>query len=156
MKKILSFLALTTIMLSCSNYSNIKKEDICGKRFTSSIPSPITQGVSDVTGTTLKCDGTFESGEVTRMTGQNTVDRNHFTGTWEIIKDIPEEVKSAVKKYGVDHTNYTIIKYTSSNGVTDYCIYYPLSTDNSPTLSPLNVSCDPDHAGIYGGFPEKN
>jgi len=156
MKKILSFLTLAIIMLACNNYSNVKKEDICGKRYTSSVPSPIIQGVSDDTGTTLKCDGTFESGEVTRMTGQNTVDKHYYTGTWEIIKDIPEEVKNAVKKYGVEHSNYTIIKYSSSNGITDYCIYYPSSYDNSPTLSSLNVSCDPDNAGIYGGFPEKN
>ena len=156
MKKITSLIVLTIVMLSCNNFSNVKKEDICGKRYTSSVPSSITEGVSNDTGTTLKCDGTFESGEVTRMTGQNTVNRHYYTGTWEIIKEVSEDIKNAVKKYGLEHSNYTVIKYSSSNGVTDYCIYYPSSYDNSPTLAPLNMSCDPDNSGIYGGSPEKN
>jgi len=154
MKKILTLFVLNAVMLSCSNFTNVKKEDICGKRYTSSYPSPITEGVSDDTGTTLNCDGTFESGKVTRMSGQNTINRNYFTGTWEIVKDVPDDVKYAVKEYGVEHTNYTIIKYSSSNGVTDYCIYYPSSYDSSPVLAPLNISCDPDNSGIYSGSPE--
>jgi len=91
------------------------------------------------------------------MTGQNTVDRNHFSGTWQLINgNIPEDVINAVKKYGIDGTNYSIIKYSSSNGVNDYCVYYPSSYDGSPTLAPLNVSCDPNNAGIYGGSPDEN
>jgi len=154
MKKFILLNVLVVLLISCNNYTSITKENLCGKRYTSSIPSSISQGVSYDTGTTLKCDGTFESGEVARMIGQNTVDKNYYTGTWEVVIEIPENVKYTVKKFGVDHENYSIIKYSSSNGVNDYCIYYPSSYDNSPTLAPLNVSCDPDNAGIHGGSPE--
>jgi hypothetical protein len=159
MKKIVGLFVLSMVIISCiscTNFSNIKKEDLCGKRYTSSVPSPIAQGVSSDTGTTLKCDGTFESGEVTRMVGQNSVNEHHFTGTWEIVKEISEDVKSDVKRYGINHDNYLIIKYSSDNGVTGYCVYYPSSFDSSPTLAVLNFSSDDSDAGIYGGSPEKN
>lgn len=151
MRKLSIFIVLTTIMMSCSNFANVKKEDICGKRFTSSYPSSTVEGVSYETGTILNCDGTFESGAVTRMTGQNTVNRNHFTGTWEIVIEISDDIKSAVKRYGLDDENYSIIKYSSSNGVTDYCVYYPNDYDGSPTLGTLNMYSDPDNAGIHDG-----
>lgn len=155
MKKLSIFIVLATIMMSCSDFTNVKKEDICGKRYTSSYPSSTIEGVSYDSGTTLKCDGTFESGAVTRMTGQNTVNRNHYTGTWKIVNDIPDDVKNAVIRYGLEDENYSIIKYSSSNGVTDYCLYYPNGYDGSPTLATLNISCSPDDAGIHGGSPEK-
>ncbi len=155
MKNLTVFIVLATLMMSCNNFTNVDKEDICGKRYTSSYPSSTVEGVSYDTGTTLKCDGTFESGAVTRMTGQNTVDRNYYTGTWEIVNDISDEVRNAVKRYGLDHNNYSIIKYSSSNGVTDYCLYYPSSYDGSPTLATLNISCSPDDAGIHDGSPEE-
>ncbi len=157
MKKLSFFIVLATIMMSCSNFSNVKKEDICGKRFTSSVPSAISEGVTYDAATTFKCDGTFESGEVTRMTGQNTRNNHYYTGTWEIVKIIPDEVKNAVKKYGIENENYSIIKYSSSNGVTDYCMYYPSSYDGSPTLGTLGVnhSREYDDLGIYDGFLDK-
>jgi len=151
MKKLSIFIVLVTLMLSCNNFSNVKKGDICGKRFTGSYSSSTVNGVSFDTGTTLKCDGTFESGAVTRMTGQNTVNRDYYTGTWEIVNEISDELKNAVKRYGFEGENYSIIKYSSSNGVTDYCIYYPNSYDGSPTLGTLNISCSPDDEGIHGG-----
>lgn len=152
MKKLSIFVLLAFIMMSCSsNFSNVKKEDICGKRFTSSYPSSTVEGVSTDTGTTLNCNGTFESGAVRRMTGQNSVNENHYTGTWEIVNEISDEVKYAVKRYGIEDDNYSIIKYSSSNGVTDYCVYYPSSFDGSPTLGTLNISCSPDNAGIHDG-----
>ncbi|MCJ7448262.1 MAG: hypothetical protein MUO72_11250 [Bacteroidales bacterium] len=163
MKKVLVFLLTIFIMLSCSNVSNIKNEDICGKRYTSSTPSAISEGVSFDTGTTLKCDGTFESGAVSRMTGFNSVDRAYFTGNWEVIKEIPDEVRLAVKKYGLDHNNYSIIKYSSSNGVNGYCLYYRVSYDNSINFEPLYMGQvamsayeNEDGAlGIFGGFLEE-
>ena len=155
MKKIIIPIFLTVLLFSCNNFENIKKEDICGKRFTSSIPSSISQGVSYDSGTTLKCDGTFESGHVVRMRGQNTRDLSYYTGTWEIINQIPDEVRNAVIKFGLDHKNYSIIKYTSSNGITDYCVYYPNSYNGTPTLATLNIYSHPDNAGIHDGFLEK-
>lgn len=151
MKKLSFFIALITLFISCNNFKNVKKEDICGKRFTSSYPSSTIEGVSYNTGTTLNCNGTFESGAVTRMTGQNSVNRDYFTGTWELVDEISDDVKYAVKEYGLEHENYSIIKYSSSNGITDYCLFYPNSYDGSPTLATLNISCSPDDAGIHDG-----
>lgn len=155
MKKLVVSLITVVVMYSCTgNYKNTKKEDFCGKRFTSSVSSSTIEGVSYDTGTTLNCDGTFESGAVTRMTGQNTVNRNYYTGSWEIVKEISDDIKYAVQKYGIEHDNYAIIKYSSSNGITDYCVYYPSSYDGTPTLGTLDISCDPDNAGIHDGFLE--
>lgn len=149
------FLVFAIIVSSCNDYTNVKISDICDKRFTSTIPSSTIEGVSHDSGTFLKCDGTFESGLVTRMVGQNTRNRNYYTGTWELIDEINDDIIYAVKRYGIKHENYSIIKYSSSNGVTDFCLYYPSSYDGTPTLGKLNVYCDPDNSGIYGGFLEK-
>lgn len=140
--------------------SNIKKEDICGKSFTSSTPT--SSGFSNDTGTTLNCDGTFESGEVTRgdLTSSNSVNRSHFTGTWQLINEIPEDVRQAVSKFGVKNNDYSIFKYSSSNGVTGYCLCYLVSS--SIKIEPLftgqisqydwgNVS---GATGIFGGSLE--
>ncbi len=160
MKRGLFYLVMIFITYSCGNVSNIKSFDICGKRYASSIQSPKASEGSFDTGTTLKCDGTFESGAVNRKTGQSSVDLAYFTGTWEIIKEIPTEVRQAVKKYGIDHNNYSIIKYSSSNGIIGYCVYYKNSYDNTPSIQPLlmgQVSISTYQSkdgalGIFGGF----
>jgi hypothetical protein len=168
MKKIIYLLVMAVVLTSCNNASNIKKEDICGKRFTSSTPSPLVSGLSTDTGTTLKCDGTFESGSVSRSQelvarGYGSKDLNHFTGTWEIVKDFPVEVKEAVKKYGIQHNNYSIIKYSSSGGVSGYCVYYKSSIGSFISLEPLFLGQVSMHAyeneygalGIHGGELEE-
>ncbi len=154
--------------MSCNNVTNIKKEDFCGKRISSSTPSAVAEGFSFDTGTTFNCDGTFESGAVSRSdemakVGYNSSDRGHFTGTWENIKEIPDEVRQAVKKYGLKDDNYSIIKYSSSNGIKGYCLYYESSFDNSVVIEPLYMGQVPmstyenDYGalGIFGGSPEK-
>jgi hypothetical protein len=158
--KLFHLLLMTIILLtSCNSSSNIKKEDICGKRFTSSTPVSSDSDYSNDTGTTLNCDGTFESGEVTRgdQTRENSVDRSHFTGTWQLIDEIPDNVKQTVIKFGVKNDDYSIIKYSSSNGVSGYCLCYMIS--GTYKLEPLftgqislydwgNVS---GATGIFGG-----
>jgi len=156
------------IMVSCENVANIKKEDICGKRFTSSTPSPLVSGLSTDTGTTLKCDGTFESGAVSRSPelvdrGYGSRDLGYFTGSWEIIKAIPDDVKEAVNKYGINDGSYSIIKYSSTSGISGYCVYYKSSVGGYISLEPLFLgqvsmhSYENDYGamGIYGGELEK-
>lgn len=158
MKRLFSLIVVTIVILSCNNYSNIKVEDICGKRFTSSSSSSSGVG-SNNTGTTLSCNGTFESGETTYVTGYNAVDRNHFTGTWQLVKDIPEDVKQAVTKFGLKNKDYSIIQYSSSNGVAGYCIYYCEEISNELTIQPLYLNQVSEYAyseesgslGIHGG-----
>lgn len=163
MKNYLRLMFFAVLVSSCNNMANISKDDICGKRFTSSTPDSMTEGISFDTGTTLKCDGTFESGAVSRVTGRNSVDRAYFTGTWSVVKEIPEEVKEAVVKYGLDHNNYSIIKYSSSNGIDGYCLYYQLSQYYTKILAPLYLGQVSIHTygneygalGIFGGDLEE-
>lgn len=159
MKNIVSYLIIASLLVSCNSASSISKNDVCGKRFISSTTNSMNSSISFDTGTIFKCNGTFESGAVSRATGHNSVDRAHFTGNWEIIKDIPEDVKQAVVKYGLDHNDYSIIKYASSNGINGYCLYYKISGYNTITLAPLYLDqvsmyeYQKEHGalGIFGG-----
>jgi hypothetical protein len=80
-----------------------------------------------------------------------------FKGTWHIVTDVPQEVREAVIAYGKEDNNYTIIGYSSDNGVNGYCLFY----DNF--LAPLNTgevsSYDWEEirgaAGIFGGILRK-
>lgn len=91
--------------------------------------------------------------------GYGSRDLFHYTGSWEIIKEIPQEVKDAVKKYGVSNNNYSIIKYSSSKGVSGYCLYYKSSYGDYISLEPLYMgqvslnSLENDYGalGICGG-----
>lgn len=162
-KKVRKFIYLLCILLfittSCNTAKDASKEDICG-RYTSSTPDSMTEGISRDSGTTLKCDGTFESGLVSRVEGYNSVDRAYFTGTWSVVEEIPAEVIQAVIEFGLNHDDYSIIKYSSSNGIEGYCLYNYYSPYYS--IEPLylgqvsrreygNVS---GALGIFGGFKE--
>lgn len=168
MKKVLGTFLLSALLLSCNNMTKIEKADICGKKFSSSTPSPLSSGLSTDTGTTLNCDGTFESGAVSRSENLVAVgfgSRNliHFTGTWDVINDIPDSVKAAVKEYGLLDNNYSIIKYSSSNGVLGYCLYYKNSIGGYICLEPLYMGQVPTSTyennygalGICGGELDK-
>lgn len=122
-------LSLILTLFSCSNSKNATKEDICGYYEESGSTG---YGTKTHSLTNLKCDGTFESGasegiEGGENHGYNSSDRAHFTGTWEVISNIPEEVKTAVVKFGINDDNYSIIKYSSSNGISGYAIYHEIS-----------------------------
>ena len=158
MKKSILIIVLGLIISSCNNFSGVKKDDICGKSFRGSSSSPVDSHSITSERTTLNCDGTFESSSSSReeggeLLGYHSNSVGQYKGSWELVNDISDEIKNAVKKYGIKHTNYSIIKYSSNNGVTDYCVYYPNSYNGVPDLAPLNISCDPDHSGIYGGTP---
>jgi len=155
------------LVASCNSASNISNEDICGKEFTENIPDPMYSDLSTSESTVLNCDGTFQSSSTHAYSGSNPDGQsigNHpinFTGTWQIVKNIPDNVKQAVIEYGHKDNDYSIIEYKSSNGVSGYCLYYYVG--NSYTLSPLNTGQvsqyawghDEGAAGIFDGFSRK-
>ena len=166
MKKLYSLLLLP-LFLSCNTASNIDKADICGKEFTSTVQDPMYNDVSSTDVTTLKCDGTFDSMHSKNLdhpSEHSLASANrHFTGTWQIVKEVPENVKQAVIEYGLkaDDHNYSIIKYSSSNGVNGYCLFSEV--DSNYSLEPLNTGQVSEHdwghvsgaAGILSGFSAK-
>lgn len=169
MKIYLKLMFFAVLLSSCNNMANISKEDLCGKEFKDKVEDSMIEGVSFKTSTILRCDGTFESNAYTRfessspLYNNSTKSEGHYTGTWSIVKEIPEEVKEAVVKYGLDHNNYSIIKYSSSNGIDGYCLYYQLSQYYTKILAPLYLGQVSMHTygneygalGIFGGDLEE-
>ncbi|MDN5289645.1 MAG: hypothetical protein JWR38_5924 [Mucilaginibacter sp.] len=158
---------ITLLLISCNDASNIEKTDICGKEFTESIKDPMYSNVSTTYTTVLNCDGTFTSGNKTDLVDSSAVHQAefhtnslYFTGKWEVIKNIPDNVKQAVITYGLkeDDHNYSIIKYSSSNGVSGYCLYHLVNSTGS--ISPLNTGQVSQYdwgnvagsPGIFDGF----
>jgi len=153
----LPFFALL-LFASCDNSRNVSQGDICDKtfqkdEFVSSI------GVTVTRTTVLQCDGKFHSGETfTQITeGQTQGHDSQLTGTWEIVNDIPENIVKAVIKYGLNHKNYSIIKYSSSRGLDGYCLYYKI--EGYYLLTPLYLDQIPlkeyeneGSLGIWGGY----
>lgn len=80
MRNSIQFVIILIVLTSCNMAKNASMEDICG-RYSETIKDSMTEGVSSSTGTTLNCDGTFESGKTVRAEGYNSVDRAYFTGT---------------------------------------------------------------------------
>lgn len=158
MKKCFPAIVLFVFSLfSCDNSKNVSKEQICDKifkddKFLESIGMTVTRT------SVLKCDGTFESGvSYSQLTEGELGISDQLTGSWEIEKEIPENIKDAVRKYGLKDDNYSIIKYSSSNGISGYCIYYkeqayyvlrPLYLNQIP----LKNYEDSGSLGIWGGY----
>ena len=149
--------AFSCIISSCDNSKNLTNEDVCGEIFKEEqFLSNIGMTVSRTT--VLKCDGTFESGiSYSQLTEGELGTSDRLTGSWEIEKDIPENVIDAVKEFGLKHDNYSIIKYSSSSGVNGYCLYY--KQDSYYILRPLYLNQIPlknyessGSLGIWGGL----
>jgi len=163
--KFLLLLSFPAFVISCNSAKNIDKTDICGKEFTETIQDPMYNDVSTTETTVFNCDGTFtsdETGNISDPSSSHPMNFNnpHFAGKWEIIKDIPDNVKQAVIEYGLDKDdhNYSIVKYSSSNGISGYCLYNII--DSKGSISALNTGqvsqYDWGHIsgapGIFDGF----
>lgn len=154
---IILFVPLLISLFSCDNSKNIGKDDICDKTFQeetflSNIGMTVTRN------TVLKCDGTFKSGvSYSQITEGELGGSDNLSGSWEVVNSIPESIVDAVREYGLKDDNYSIIKYSSSNGISGYCLYYkeqsyyllkPLYLDQIP----LNRYEDSGSLGIWGGY----
>ena len=158
MKKCLPAIVLFAFSLfSCDNSKNVSKEQVCAKifkddQYLSSIGMTVTRT------TVLNCDGTFESGvSYSQLTEGELGTSDQLTGSWEIEKDIPENIKDAVKEYGLKHDRYSVIKYSSSNGISGYCLYYKeqayyVLTPLYLNQIPLKNYEDSGSLGIWGGY----
>ena len=153
----LFLLILLATLQSCDNSKNVSKEQICDKifkedKFLENIGMTVTRT------TVLKCNGTFESGVSYRQLTEGELGTSdQLKGSWEIEKDIPENIVDAVREYGLKHDNYSVIKYSSSNGVSGYCLYY--KEQAYYILKPLYLNQIPlknyEHSGslgIWGGY----
>lgn len=109
---------------------HIKTTDLCGKEFRDHLTDSLS-GVTNFYYTKFNCDGTFESSRSSTYSQYNikTGTDINFTGSWEIVNNIPDNVKQAVVEFGKDDDNYTVIKYSSSNGISGYCLYYDEHVD---------------------------
>lgn len=143
-----------------STSANMSNNDVCGKEFTETVQDPMYADKSTTESTTFNCNGSFESyisGQVDDIRAEGTNlngIKNHFKGTWEMVKDIPANVKEAVVRYGVTDDNYSILKYKSSNGIIGYCILYgnTLGILNLNQVSDYNYSHKEGALGMFEGF----
>lgn len=156
-KRLLTVTLLVFLLYSCDNSKNVSKKQICDKifkddKFLESIGMTVTRT------TILKCDGTFESGvSYSQLTEGELGTSDQLIGSWEIEKRIPENIKDAVIKYGLKHDRYSVIKYSSSNGISGYCLYYKeqslyVLTPLYLNQIPMNKYDDSGSLGIWGGF----
>jgi hypothetical protein len=145
---------------------NNSKESFCGKEFSM---SHTTEGFDITTNsiTILNCNGTYTSkqdrdistiNEASGYTlGQSKTNNATFSGTWEIVTDIPDEIKSSMT--GFKDGEYTIIRYNSKNIKNRYAWIQP-SDNNTLFLSLVVLESDNPPAdgyieedyGLFGGF----
>lgn len=145
-------------VFSCDNARNIDSSDICDKVFKSdNFISNVGMNVSR--STILKCNGTYKSGTTYSQITEGELGGNdaELTGRWEVTKEIPDDVKRAVEEFGLKDDNYSIIKYSSSNGINGYCLYHKVEQYYSLTplylgQIPMNQYENSASLGIWEGF----
>lgn len=143
------------------------KDLFCGKKFydTKSIEQI---GMTVETVTTLNCDGTYTSlqdwkgdepykDEYNSTVGRSSDNNYNFSGTWEVVTDIPQEVKNEMT--GFKDGDYTIIKYSSDNVRNRYAWIQPVENNKFYLSLLIFASDNPPSDGyrdedydLFGGF----